>query len=74
MANRKDADREEIRKIIKDTIDANGVPSTLRMQEFLAGFGFSVSTGTIASIYKELGYSPKRQPNFVWKHNPPKGE
>lgn len=74
MANRTDTEREEIRKIIKDSIEANGVPSTLGMQEYLAGLGYGVSTGTIASIYKELGFTPKRQPSFMWKKSEGKGE
>ena len=70
MTKRTDKESKEIRDLVAEYIRRNNdVPATLFMQEYLEAFNFyGVSSGTITAIYRELGYSPKRQPSFVWKH------
>jgi hypothetical protein len=68
MANTTITHKQNVRHLVKEYIQENGVPSTLKMQDHLQKQGHGVSTGTIAEIYRELGYEPKRQRAFVWKH------
>ena len=69
MANKSTKHMEYVRHLIAEYIEQHGVPTTLKMQVYLDDCGYGVSTSTIAAIYKELGYVPKRQKSFVWKHN-----
>jgi len=68
MTSRTMKEAAHIQDIVRQYVKQKGITTTLKMQEYLAICGYSVSRNTIAEYYRLLGYEPKRQPMFVWKH------
>ena len=71
MSNREKKEREHIRKLVAEYIEANGVPGTVAMKEYLLECGYSVGLGLVAQIYHELSYLAKRQPSYTWTWKEP---
>ncbi len=68
--NKSTKDMQRVRELVADYVEENGVTNTRQIADYISDSGLeSPSTATIATILRELGYTAKRQPSFVWKHN-----
>ena len=68
MTNRTIKEASYIQDLVRKRVRQSGIETTEVMQEYLKSCGYRVSRTTIAEYYRMLGYEPKRQPSFVWKH------
>ena len=69
------SEKHQAEKAIAEYVATYGVTNTRDIAEYVESIlGFYPSTGTVSKILQDLGYLPHRQPSFVWRHNPGKGE
>jgi len=75
MSNQTKANQTKIRETIQSYVDKTGITTTRRIAEHVKSvIGILPSPSTVSAILQELGYEPIKQPRFVWRHNPNKGE